>query len=186
MAVGWLEIFAADALGALTGREDMLVRIGNNHDVHLFGRDEATLRSAAAGEPSLRGALEERASVVACPGMRWCSRGIVDTCALAHRIREEVGPALAADVSVRLSGCPNGCAQHAVADIGLTGGLATRDGGRVEVWTLVSGGGMGRTAGLAHEVARGLTADEVIAHLQRIISAAVAPAAHTPSRRPSA
>jgi hypothetical protein len=57
-----------------------------------------------------------------------------------------------------------------VADIGLVGGLATRDGQRTEVYNLLSGGQMGRTPRLATTIARRLDADQVLAAVaQRIL-----------------
>jgi sulfite reductase beta subunit-like hemoprotein len=102
---------------------------------------------------------------------------LADTCGLADRLRARMGdlaPAPACEpraearghldaMTVCLSGCPNGCAQSAVAGVGLIGGLATRDGQRTEVYNLLAGGQMGRTPRLAATIARRLDADQVLA-----------------------
>ena len=158
---------AADALGSLTGDQSLRVRIGNHHEVHVFGGDGDSLRRHVLAQRSLADALRPSARVVACPGTRWCSHGITDANGLGERIARELNDVLRPGTFVGISGCPNGCAQGAVADFGLVGGLSTRDGRRVEVWTLLAGGGGGRDARLATEVARALTADEVINEIRR-------------------
>jgi sulfite reductase beta subunit-like hemoprotein len=172
-ANGDLSPNAADALGSLTGDESLRVRIANHHEVHVFGSNGDLLRRRILAEPSLTDALRPSARVVACPGTRWCSRGITDADGLGERIRRELKDILPPGTFVGISGCPNGCAQGAVADFGLVGGLSTRDGKRVEVWTLLAAGGGGRDGRLATEVARGLTADEVISGIRRRLGHAV-------------
>jgi sulfite reductase beta subunit-like hemoprotein len=64
-------------------------------------------------------------------------------------------------LTVGISGCPNGCAQSAVADIGLIGRLESRDGRKREVYDLLVGGGMGRDDRLGRPLAKGLEPDDV-------------------------
>lgn len=66
---------------------------------------------------------------LACPGTAFCPVGVtpsLDTASeLNHRLRAliETGelPAEAESLRINISGCPNSCAQHQVADIGLSG-----------------------------------------------------------------
>jgi len=74
-------------------------------------------------------------------------------------------------MTVCISGCPNGCAQSAVAGVGLVGGLATRDGQRTEVYNLFAGGQMGRTPQLAATIARRIDAGQVLAAVAQRLSA---------------
>ena len=54
--------------------------------------------------------------------------------------------------AVRISGCPNMCAQSGVADIGLIGRIRKDDASnRVEGFMVVTGGGMGTTAAMAEK-----------------------------------
>lgn len=159
---------AADALAELAENEDGAVRIANHHQVMIFGRDPETLDGRVAGYGALAEAQGAKVVVVACPGTRWCSRALADTNALAHRIRRELSGELPERWTVCISGCPNGCAHSAVADIGLFGGLSRRSGGRQEVYRLVAGGGMGHTDRLATERARGLTAEGVVPKLREL------------------
>ena len=156
---------AADALAALAARDDVRVRITNHHRVLLFGRHEQHLRSLIANAGPLADAARPQPAVVACPGIRWCARAVADTNRLADRIRTELGDRLPPESAVCISGCPNGCAHSHVADFGLIGGVRREDGKIADAYALLVGGGMGRGAKLAEPVARGLSADQVIAEI---------------------
>ena len=159
----------ADALARLADAR-LAIRIANQHRVVVFGPDEATVREAVARRTALAPAARPQPTVVACPGTRWCQAALADTCGLADRIRERFAGARDPRTTVCISGCPNGCAQSAVAELGLVGGLATRDGQRTEVYNLFAGGQMGRTPRLAGSIARRLDADQVLAAVaQRIV-----------------
>ena len=162
---------AADALAALAEDGDIRVRISNYHRVIIFGRDDAQLAQAIAAHEVLAEPARPQAKIVACPGTKWCARAIVDTVALAGRIRTELGDKLSPETAVCISGCPNGCAHSAVADFGLSGALKTVDGNKVEVYSLSAGGGMGRSEKLAEPVAAKLTPDEVLAEIGRLAQA---------------
>jgi ferredoxin-nitrite reductase len=157
----------ADALARLADAADLAVRIANHHRMVVFGPNDSHLDAALAAlskveGPALDAAAQPQASVVACPGTRWCKCALADTNRLADRLRERYARRLDPAITVCLSGCPNGCAHSAVADIGLVGTLARRDGERAEAYTLLAGGGMGRDARLAETVARRLSADEAV------------------------
>jgi sulfite reductase beta subunit-like hemoprotein len=152
---------AAKALGELAADESLSVRIAIHHRVVVFGPDKESIQARIDSFPALRPAARPQAVVTACPGNRWCSHGLVNTNALADRLRAELGDRLAGKM-VCVSGCPNGCAHNAVADVGLHGSRSTIDGKTVETFTLWRGGGKGRTAVLAAQVAAKLTQDEVV------------------------
>jgi sulfite reductase beta subunit-like hemoprotein len=79
------------------------------------------------------------ADVRACTGSAVCSLAI--TAAPAAGARIATGPALARNGSLRVhvSGCPNSCAQHQAADVGLAGGKV-RIGGRTRLgYTVMAG-----------------------------------------------
>ena len=127
------------------------------------GRDEQQLRGLIANAGPLADAARPQPAVVACPGIRWCARAVADTNRLADRIRTELGDRLLPETAVCISGCPNGCAHSHVADFGLIGGVRREDGKIADAYALLVSGGMGRGAKLAEPVARGLSADQVVA-----------------------
>jgi sulfite reductase (NADPH) hemoprotein beta-component len=68
--------------------------------------------------------------LIACPGSEACSNAFTNTPALARAITARLAalpaqPGALSRLRVRLSGCSNGCAHHATADIGLEG-MASR------------------------------------------------------------
>ena len=162
---------AAEALADLADRPATKVRLANQHRVVLFGHSDAELLHAAEDCHALRAAAKPQAAVVTCPGTRWCSRALVDTNEVAARIRQRLTGALRTGMTVCVSGCPNGCAHSRVADIGLTGCLATRNGERGPACDLFVGGGMGRNGALAELSARRLSSDEVVGRIAELLEA---------------
>ena len=64
--------------------------------------------------------------VVSCPGTDSCKLGITSSTGLNQAVQErieamEISDPLTRQVHIKMSGCPNGCAQHHVADIGFYG-----------------------------------------------------------------
>jgi len=160
----------AEALGDLAARQRVRVRIDTHHRVAVFGPDEAGIRKAIGDLPSLDSPARPQACVVACPGKRWCQRGLVDTAAAAACIRQGLGERLPPGKPVCISGCPNGCAQSTVAPIGVVGVIASRDGQPVEAFDLWMGGGLGQDARLAQPVARKLSLHDLVERIRQAAS----------------
>ncbi|HWT92086.1 MAG TPA: nitrite/sulfite reductase [Solirubrobacteraceae bacterium] len=64
--------------------------------------------------------------VVSCPGTDSCKLGIVSSMGLNAAIREklaemDITDPLTRQVHIKMSGCPNGCSQHHIANIGFYG-----------------------------------------------------------------
>ena len=159
---------AADALGELAAMEGFHVRISTHHRVLVFGPTEAAVSDAIAGCEALTQAARPQPAVVACPGKRFCPMAAVNTNEMADAIRSEFGDKLRPSTTVCISGCPNGCAQTAVADIGLSGRVATVDGEKVDAFNLLAGGGMGRDDRLAELVAEKLLPDQVLDEIRKL------------------
>jgi sulfite reductase (ferredoxin) len=90
---------------------------------------------------------ETVADVTACPGADTCRLGIASAKGLGTAISEAFfeGPLAAyreanRDLRIKISGCPNGCAQHAVANIGFHAAAMTQDGRNVPAHLLFLGG----------------------------------------------
>jgi sulfite reductase beta subunit-like hemoprotein len=68
----------------------------------------------------------EITDVVSCPGTDSCKMGITSSMGLNQAIKErlesmEISDALTRKIHVKMSGCPNGCSQHHIANIGFYG-----------------------------------------------------------------
>jgi len=81
----------------------------------------------ALSELGLAGAgPREVSDVVSCPGTDSCKLGITSSMGLNEAVQErieamDVTDPLSRRIHIKMSGCPNGCSQHHVADIGLYG-----------------------------------------------------------------
>lgn len=73
--------------------------------------------------------------VVSCPGTATCPLGITASRQMAPRLSGGVG-----DLSVRVNGCQNGCANATISDIGLYGKGRRHHGRLVPSYTLQLGG----------------------------------------------
>jgi sulfite reductase (ferredoxin) len=90
---------------------------------------------------------ETVADVTACPGADTCRLGIASAKGLGSAISEAFfdGPLSRyrethRDMRIKISGCPNGCAQHAVANIGFHAAAMTQDGRNIPAHLLFLGG----------------------------------------------
>ena len=72
--------------------------------------------------------------VVSCPGTDSCKLGITSSMGLNRAIKErveemEITDPLTKQIHIKMSGCPNGCSQHHIANIGFYG-ASLKVGGR--------------------------------------------------------
>jgi sulfite reductase beta subunit-like hemoprotein len=115
----------ADAYGdgrvRVTIEQDLVFRWVRNEDVPELYR-----RLAAAGM-GLSGA-NTIADVVSCPGAESCRLAVSQSRGLGRVLNDffDARPdlvAIAPDLQIKMSGCPNGCGQHHVAGIGFQGSV---------------------------------------------------------------
>ncbi|HTX30278.1 MAG TPA: nitrite/sulfite reductase [Solirubrobacteraceae bacterium] len=69
---------------------------------------------------------EEISDVVSCPGTDSCKLGITSSMGLNQAVHEriqqmQIEDELTRRIHIKMSGCPNGCGQHHIADIGFYG-----------------------------------------------------------------
>ncbi|HEY5052688.1 MAG TPA: nitrite/sulfite reductase, partial [Solirubrobacterales bacterium] len=82
------------------------------------------------GDPGAR----EITDVVSCPGTDSCKLGITSSMGLNRAVKERVDgmqldDELTRQIHIKMSGCPNGCSQHHIANIGFYG-ASLKVGGR--------------------------------------------------------
>ncbi len=109
--------------------------------------------------------------VVSCPGTTTCRIGITSSQGLA-RVVEAQGKSdpLSAQFSVHISGCPNSCGLHHVADIGLHG-MSKKMGGKMAPYYQLHFGGDARTGevGVNGPLVPARQADEAIGLLRQAL-----------------
>ena len=90
-------------------------------------------------------------NVVSCPGTDSCKLGITASMGLAKALREEMSDwngladdAGVGDIRIKMSGCPNGCGLHHIANIGFHGAAVKGvDGQQIPSYELFLGGNYG-------------------------------------------
>ena len=101
-------------------------------------------------------------SIKICPGTTFCKRGQQDAVGLGLKLDERYhGMELPSKLKMGVSGCTNSCSEPSVKDIGIMG---TPKG-----YTLMVGGTAGRKSRIADVVAEGLSEDEVLDIVERIL-----------------
>lgn len=84
--------------------------------------------------------------ITRCPGTDTCQLAITRSKGLAEELSPLFSNGLGSDpelkdISIKISGCPNSCGQHHIADIGFYGNSRTVDGKQVPHYRLLLGGG---------------------------------------------
>ncbi len=92
--------------------------------------------------------VETMDDTTTCPGADTCRLGITSAKGLGASVSDALNNGmgkyreLSRKVRVKVSGCPNGCAQHTIAEIGFQGAALSKDGKTVPAHELFVGGKM--------------------------------------------
>jgi ferredoxin-nitrite reductase len=111
-------------------------------------------------------------SLVSCTGAQFCNFALVETKQRALAMAQALDTALDLPQAVRMhwTGCPNSCGQPQVADIGLLGTKARKDGKTVEAVDIYMGGKVGKDAKLGERVQRGVPCEDLPEVLQQLLT----------------
>jgi ferredoxin-nitrite reductase len=101
--------------------------------------------------------------LVSCTGNQFCNFALIETKNRAVALMEELEAELEIPQTVRIhwTGCPNSCGQPQVADIGLMGTTARKDGKPVEAVDIYMGGEVGKDAKLGECVRQGIPCEDL-------------------------
>ncbi|MGH9707863.1 MAG: nitrite/sulfite reductase [Candidatus Acidiferrales bacterium] len=130
--------------------------------------DAAELRVEAS--PFWRGAIS-------CTGMEFCKLAITETKTFTRWLVEELEdrvPGFDEQLKLHVTGCPNACGQHWIADIGLEGKRIKHEGDLVDAYYFCVGGAVGEFQRLARPIGYRCIAREVPAAIERLLSAYLA------------
>ncbi|HTY97117.1 MAG TPA: nitrite/sulfite reductase [Solirubrobacteraceae bacterium] len=102
-----------------TVQQNLLLRWVPEQSVYDVWKALSELGLAQAGP-------REVSDVVSCPGTDSCKLGITSSMGLNQAVQErieamDVTDPMSRQIHIKMSGCPNGCSQHHIADIGLYG-----------------------------------------------------------------
>lgn len=129
-------------------------------------------------------------NVTACPGTEFCVLAVTNAQGAARSLLKRLQPGdrrvadLLRGVSIAISGCPNSCAKHQIADIGLAGTMTTVGkerrysyllflGGRLTAACPLEGQGQAGIAApvrLGEVVRKGITEEMVVQTIEALLS----------------
>jgi len=109
---------------------------------------------------------------VACTGTEFCKLAITETKGFARWLVEELEgriPGFDQQIKLNVTGCPNSCGQHWIADVGLEGKKIKQDGKLQDAWSFALGGALGVHAGVARLVNYRCLSTDVPDALERLL-----------------
>jgi sulfite reductase (ferredoxin) len=125
--------------------------------------EEAGLRLDAS--PFWRG-------TVACTGTEFCKLALTETKGFARWLVDELErrlPGFDQHVKIHVTGCPNSCGQHWIADIGIEGKKTKVDGRVVDAYYFCVGGAVGKHQATARPIGYRIAASEVPEAIERLL-----------------
>ena len=127
---------------------------------------------AAGGLPVASSAFVR--GTVACTGSEFCKLALTETKSFARWLTETLEdryPGFEHQLKLHITGCPNSCGQHWIADIGIEGKKIKVDGKLVDAYYFCVGGSVGHIASIARPVGFRCRADEVPDAISRLLDA---------------
>jgi sulfite reductase (ferredoxin) len=125
-----------------------------------------------AGMPVLTNSFVR--GTVACTGSEFCKLALTETKSYARWLTEQLDdrfPGYQEDLKLHITGCPNSCGQHWIADIGIEGKKIKQDGQMVDAYYFCVGGSVvGQFSSIARPVGYRCAADEVPNAIARLLS----------------
>jgi sulfite reductase (ferredoxin) len=124
----------------------------------------------AAGLP-VRASAFARATV-ACTGSEFCKLALTETKGFARWLANELDdriPGFQQQLRINVTGCPNSCGQHWIADIGLEGKKIKLNGKMVDAYYFCIGGNVGEFAAIARPVGYRCAATGVPDAIERLM-----------------
>lgn len=109
---------------------------------------------------------------IACTGAEFCKLAITETKGFSRWLAEELEyrlPEFDQQLKLHVTGCPNSCGQHWIADIGIEGKKLKIGGQLADAYYFCLGGGTGKHAALARPVGYRCLAAEVPDAIERLL-----------------
>jgi sulfite reductase (ferredoxin) len=110
---------------------------------------------------------------VACTGSEFCKLALTETKGFAQWLTQEMDerlPGFNEQLKLHITGCPNSCGQHWIADIGIEGKKIRQDGRMVDAYYFCVGGSVGQFASIARPIGYRCAATEVPDAIERLLT----------------
>jgi sulfite reductase (ferredoxin) len=142
----------------------LIVNVPNQHAPRVAGE------LSAVGLPVRASAFAR--GTVACTGSEFCKLALTETKSFARWLTEELDqrlPGFQEQLKLHITGCPNSCGQHWIADIGIEGKKIKQDGRMVDAYYFCVGGSVGEFAAIARPVGYRCAAADVPDAIERLL-----------------
>ena len=109
---------------------------------------------------------------IACTGTEFCKLAITETKGFARWLVEDLEhriPEFDQQLKLNVTGCPNSCGQHWIADIGIEGKKIKQDGKLIDAYYFCVGGAVGLHQKIARTVGYRCPATEVPEAMERLL-----------------
>jgi sulfite reductase (ferredoxin) len=161
--------YGTGELRTTTMQNLLILNVRRDRAEALTTEIEATgLRLAAS--PFWRG-------TIACTGTEFCKLALTETKGFARWLVEEMEarmPGFDQHVKIHVTGCPNSCGQHWIADLGIEGKKTKVEGTMVDAYYFCVGGAVGRHQRTARPIGYRVPATEVPDAIERLLRAYLA------------
>jgi sulfite reductase (ferredoxin) len=163
-AAGLAEKFGNGELRTTIGQNLLIVNV-SSHDAIPLAQELDRIGLRVGGSPFWRGA-------VACSGTEFCKLAITETKAFTQWLVGEMDermPGFDQHLKLHVTGCPNSCGQHWIADVGIEGKKIKQDGQMVDAYYFCLGGALGTHQATARPVGYRCAANQVPEALERLL-----------------
>ncbi|MGO9777842.1 MAG: nitrite/sulfite reductase [Terracidiphilus sp.] len=146
-AAGLAERYGTGTLRTTVSQNLLFIDIPNNKTAEL-ARELNRIGLQVDGSNFWRGA-------VACTGTEFCKLAITETKSFTRWLVDELEerlPEFDQQLRLNVTGCPNGCGQHWIADIGIEGKKIKHEGKLIDAYYFCLGGAVGQHASIARPV----------------------------------
>ncbi len=109
---------------------------------------------------------------IACTGTEFCKLAITETKGFTRWLVDEMEarlPEFDQQLRLHVTGCPNGCGQHWIADVGIEGKKIKHNGDMVDAYYFCVGGSVGANSAIARPVGYRCPATLVPDSLERLL-----------------
>ena len=163
-AANLAEQFGSGSLRTTVSQNLLFIDIPN-HKTAEFIHELGKINLQVEGSSFWRGAI-------ACTGTEFCKLAITETKGFTRWIVDELEerlPAFDQQLKLNVTGCPNGCGQHWVADIGIEGKKIKHEGKLTDAYYFCLGGAVGQHAAIARPVGYRCPAPLVPEAIERLL-----------------
>ena len=109
---------------------------------------------------------------IACTGAEFCKLALTETKGFARWLVDELEervPGFDQQLKLHVTGCPNSCGQHWIADIGIEGKKIKQEGKLVDAYYFCLGGSVGAHAATGRPVGYRIPAADVPSAIERLL-----------------